>query len=163
MNQIKDGDYFNYSFKEFSTFGQHCRDMKCVARADQYGDIHLIDTFNYWPFKEGKEDTNIFTFEGLNREYSKYIKNYDKVEFEFICNLNGYEFIQEWEKDDYDDVVYVGYQCTKKWAKPKGTGVSNSALIKKYKDQLASAVYDKSSAESRIQWINEELNRLESK
>lgn len=163
MNSIKDGDYFTYSWKPGfgpSTDSYWCRDRRCVARADQHGDIVLIDTYNYWPFKDREYDTDIFTYEGLAREYSKYVTE-DKFDIEFICNLNDYEFIEEWEKDDYDNVVYVGYQCTKKWAKPKGAEVSNSALIKKHKDQLASAVYDKNAAESRIQWINDELNKLE--
>ena len=157
---IKDGDYFHYTFKEWTNHGHHCRDMKCVARAGRDGDIYLIDTFNYWPFKHGKAEKEIFTLEGLDREYSKYVKNDSKVELEFICNLNDYEYVESWEKDDYDGVVNVTYQCTKQWAKPKGAEVSKKALIAKYQEQMRTAEYEKSTAIARIKWIKEELARL---
>lgn len=118
---IKDGDYFSYSCKPnlgTSSDPYWCRDRRCVARTDKHGDTVLIDTYNYWPFNDkGKEDTNIFTHDGLAREYSKYI-DVERFDLEFICNLNDYEFVHEYAKDDYEGVVFVGYQCTKKWAKP---------------------------------------------
>lgn len=160
MTNVKDGDYFHYGFKEWTNFGHHCRDMKCVARADQHGDVYLIDTYNYWPFNGGKKDENIFTLEGLDREYSKYVKNDGKVEFEFICNLNDYEYVESWEKEDYDGVVNVTYQCTKQWAKPRGSGVSSRAMIAKYQEQLRTAEYEKTAAIARIKWIEEELEKL---
>lgn len=159
---IKDGDYFSYSWKPglgptYDTYW--CRDRRCVARTDKHGDIVLIDTFNYWPFKDGKEDTNIFTHEGLAREYSKYI-DVERFDLEFICNLNDYEFVHEYAKDDYEGVVFVGYQCTKKWAKPKGSEVSKAAVLKKLEAQLQRAHEDLRSAEWTITRINEQIEEI---
>lgn len=163
MIQIKDGDYFQYSWKSNlgpSSDPYWCRDRRCVARTDKHGDIVLIDTYNYWPFKDGKGDTNIFTHEGLSREYSKYIDE-ERFDLEFICNLNDYEFVHEYTKDDYEGVVFVGYQCTKKWAKPKGSGVSKAAVLKKLEAQLQRAHEDLRSAEWTIARINEQIEELQ--
>lgn len=160
--EIKDGDYFQYSWKPNlgpSSDPYWCRDRRCVARTDKHGDIVLIDTHNYWPFKDGKEDTTIFTHEGLAREYSKYI-DVERFDLEFICNLNDYEFVHEYAKDDYEGVVFVGYQCTKKWAKPKGSGVSKVAVLKKLEAQLQRAHEDLRSAEWTITRINEQIEEL---
>ncbi len=162
MTNIKDGDYFQYTWKASlgpSSDPYWCRDRKCVARTDNHGDIVLIDTYNYWPFKDGKEDTNIFTHEGLAREYSKYI-DVERFDLDFICNLNDYEFVHEYAKDDYEGVVFVGYQCTKKWAKPKGSGVSKTAVLKKLEAQLQRAHEDLRSAEWTITRINEQIEEL---
>lgn len=160
--QIKDGDYFHYSWKLNlgpSSDPYWCRDRRAVARTDKHGDIVLIDTYNYWPYKDGKEDTDIFTYEGLSREYSKYI-NTEPVDLEFICNLNDYEFVHEYAKDDYEGVVFVGYQCTKKWAKPKGSEVSKTAVLKKLEAQLQRAHEDLRSAEWIITRINEQIEEM---
>ena len=162
MNQIKDGDYFSYSWKPNlgpSSDTYWCRDRKCVGRTDKHGDIVLIDTYNYWPFRDGKEDTNIFTHDGLAREYSKYI-DVNRFDLEFICNLNDYEFVHEYAKDDYEGVVFVGYQCTKKWAKPKGSDVSKKAVLKKLEAQLQRAHEDLRSAEWTVTRINEQIEEL---
>lgn len=163
MTQIKDGDYFQYTWKPNlgpASDPYWCRDRKCVARTDKHGDIVLIDTYNYWPFNnKGKEDTNIFTHEGLAREYSKYI-DVERFDLEFICNLNDYEFLNEYAKDDYEGVVFVGYQCTKKWAKPKGNSVSKAAVLKKLESQLQRAHEDLRSAEWNITRINEQIEEM---
>ena len=163
MIEIKDGDYFQYSWKSNigpSSDPYWCRDRRCVARTDKHGDTVLIDTYNYWPFNDkGKEDTNIFTHEGLAREYSKYI-DVERFDLEFICNLNDYEFVHEYAKDDYEGVVFVGYQCTKKWAKPKGSSVSNSMILNKLikeRDQLVSDIEYK---QWRISQLNEQIGDL---
>lgn len=160
---IKDGDYFQYSWKTNlgpSSDPYWCRDRRCVARTDKHGDIVLIDTYNYWPFNDkGKEDTNIFTHEGLSREYSKYI-DVERFDLEFICNLNDYEFVHEYAKDDYEGVVFVGYQCTKKWAKPKGSEISKAAVLKKLEAQLQRAHEDLRSAEWTVTRINEQIEEL---
>jgi hypothetical protein len=159
---IKDGDYFSYSWKPSlgpSSDSYWCRDRKCVARTNSHGDIVLIDTYNYWPFKDGKEDTTIFTHEGLAREYSKYI-DIERFDLDFICNLNDYEFVHEYAKNDYEGVVFVGYQCTKKWAKPKGNDVSKAAVLKKLEAQLQRTHEDLRSAERTITRINEQIEEL---
>lgn len=159
--EIKDGDYFSYSWKSGlgpSSDPYWCRDRRCVARESGLG-IVLIDTYNYWPFEDGKEDTNIFTHDGLAREYSKYI-DVNRFDLEFICNLSDYEFVHEYSKDDYEGVVFVGYQCTKKWAKLKGSEVSKAAVLKKLEAQLQRAHEDLRSAERTITWINEQIEGL---
>lgn len=164
MNQIKDGDYFSYSWKSGlgpSTDPYWYRDRKCVARTDNTGDIVLIDTYNYWPFNDkGKEDTNIFTHEGLAREYSKYI-DVNRFDLEFICNLNDYEFIHEYAKDDYEGVVFVGYQCTKKWAVPKGSEASRAAVLKKYVEEYNELLSQKKYIESRLLSLSDKIEELE--
>lgn len=160
--EIKDGDYFSYSWKAKlgpSSDPYWCRDCRCVARTDNYGDIVLIDTYNYWPFKDGKEDTDIFTHEGLSREYSKYI-DVGRFDLEFICNLNDYEFVHEYAKDDYEGVVFVGYQCTKKWAKPKGSEVSNSMVLKRLIAERDSLTDEIQYKQSRIERLNEQIGEM---
>ncbi len=159
---IKDGDYFHYSWKPNlgpSSDPYWCRDRKCVARTDRDGKFSIIDTFNYWPFKDGKEDTNIFTHEGLAREYSKYI-DVERFDLEFICNLNDYEFVHEYSKDDYEGVVFVGYQCTKKWAKPKGSEVSKSMVLKKLINECDQLVSDVEYKQWRISQLNEQIGEM---
>lgn len=166
MNQIKEGDYFHYSWKSGLgplTDPYWCRDGRCVARTDSTGIIWMIDTYNYWPFKDGgKEDTDIFTYEGLNREYSKYV-NTERFDLEFICNLNDYEFIHEYAKDDYEGVVFVGYQCTKKWAVPKGSEVSKTALLKKYVKEYNDLLSQKEYIDSRLLSLSDKIDELEGK
>lgn len=159
---IKDGDYFSYTWKVGKgpkSDPYWCRDGRAVARTDINGDIWLIDTYNYWPYKDSVEDKNIFTHDGLAREYSKYI-DVGRFDLEFICNLNDYEFIHEYAKDDYEGVVFVGYQCTKKWAKPKGSSVSKAAVLKKLEAQLQRAHEDLRSAEWTITRINEQIEEF---
>lgn len=164
MKDIKDGDYFSYSWKSGlgpSSDPYWCRDRKCVARTDNTGDTVLIDTYNYWPFNDkGKEETNIFTHKGLAREYSKYT-DVERFNLEFICNLNDYEFVHEYAKDDYEGVVFVGYQCTKKWAKPKGSEVSNAALLKKYVKEYNDLLSQKEYIESRLLSLSDKIDELE--
>lgn len=159
---MKDGDYFNYSWKVGkgpSSDSYHCRDRRCVARTDNHGDIVLIDTYNYWPFKDGKEDTNIFTHEGLAREYSKYI-DVERFDLEFICNLNDYEFVHEYAKDDYEGVVFVGYQCTKKWAKLKGSGVSKNMVLKKMITERYNLLDEIQYKQSRVEQLNRQIGGM---
>lgn len=164
MTDIKDGDYFSYSWKAGlgpSSDSYWCRDRRCVARTDSHGDIVLIDTFNYWPFKEGKLDTNIFTHDGLAREYSKYV-DLGRFDLEFICNLNDYEFVHEYAKDDYEGVVFVGYQCTKLWAKPKGSEISSSAVLNKYVKEYNELLSQKEYIESRLLSLSDKIDELDS-
>lgn len=162
--EIKDGDYFSYSWKVGkgpNTDPYWCRDGRCVARQDEDGKIRLIDTFNYWPFTGRDYTKEIFTYEGLSREYSKYL-DLDRFDLEFICNLNDYEYVKEYDKDDYEGVIFVGYQCTKLWAKPKGSQKSNKAIMAKLEDQLAYYKENKRSAEVNIEWVERQIQDLKS-
>lgn len=159
---IKDGDYFNYSWKIGrgpSSDSYWCRDRRCVARDDGNGGILIIDTYNYWPFKDGQLNEDIFTLEGLDREYSKYIDT-EAFDLEFICNLNDYMFIAEYDKEDYDEVVFVGYQCTKKWAVLKGANKSKTAMIRKFEYKLEQAECDKRSAEWEIEYCKKKIAEI---
>lgn len=162
MKEIKDGDYFSYSWKEGlgpSIDPYWCCDQRCVARTDKFGDIVLVDTFNYWPFKDGQKDSNIFTIEGLVREYSKYV-NTESFDINLICNLNDYEFVHEYAKDDYEGVVNVSYQCTKQWAKPKGSEVSKAAVLKKLLKQRGDAQDEKDYLERKIERLDKEIEEI---
>jgi hypothetical protein len=160
---IKDGYYFSYSWKSGkgpSTDPYWCMDRRCVARQTADGEIVLIDTHNYWPYDNGKKVEEIFTFKGLDREYSNYI-NQESFDLEYICNLNEYKFVPEYDKDDYDETIYVGYQCTKQWAIPKEAKKSRSAILKKLQAKLDEAEYDRESAERRIAFYKSEIKELE--
>lgn len=161
MNNIKDGDFFSYTWKTGkgpSNDPYWCRDRRCVARTGEHGELYLIDTFNYWPYVNGKEDTDIFTYEGLSWEYFKYV-NINLVDLELICNLNDYEFVN-YDKEDYEGVIFVGYQCTQKWAKPKGSVKSDTAIRAKLYKELANEIANHEQAAWRIQQINIELSKL---
>lgn len=156
---IKDGDFFGYSWKIGCgpiSDSYWCRDARCVARTNNQGDIVLIDTYNYWPYKGSQEDTNIFTYEGLCRDYSKRL-DIEKFDLTFICNLNDYEFVKEYKKDDYDGVVFVGYQCERKWAIPKGSSPSNKAIREKLQREMAKLISEHEYAAYRIGQIRKEL------
>lgn len=161
--EIKEGDYFSYCWneKEFSAWSDPywCRDRRCVATLNKEGKIELIDTFNYWPYDGGELEKEIFTRKGLAREYSRYVDP-SKVELTFICNLSNYEFVSEYNKDDYDDVVYVGYQLTKRWAILKGSEKSKSAILSKLHDRLADYESKKQSAEWGIERTLREIEEL---
>ena len=156
MNSIKDGDVFRWYYKDDIQYRARCpngtaywcMDNQCFATIRD-GATYLIDTY-----------LARYGCEYLGNETK--IVDIDRVDLEFICNLNKIEWINEYNIQDYDKVYNLSRQkhCYKNYAIDKGAQPSNSALIKKYKDQLASAVYDKNDAESRIQWINEELNKL---
>jgi len=164
MIDIKDGDYFQYSYKVGlgpSSDPYWCRDRRCVARFDEFGDIVLVDTFDYWPFKDKEYDKEIFTYQGLTKNnYIKYI-NTHSFDLEFICNLNDYEYVNSYEKDDYENVIYVGYQCEKLWAMPKGQGKSKTAILKKLEVQLEKAYSDQRSAQLNIEWITKQIEDLQ--
>lgn len=160
---IKDGDYFSYSWKDGkgpSTDPYWCRDGRCVACTNKEGHIYLIDTYNYWPFKEGQLEKSVFTRDGLDQEYSRFV-DLDKFDLDFICNLNDYELVSSHNKDDYDGVIFVGYQCTKRWAKPKGAVPSKTAILIKLQSQLAQYESEKRSAEWGIERVQKEIKEVE--
>jgi len=159
---IRDGDYFTYTWKAGlgpSTDPYWFRDGRCVARADKFGDIVLVDTFNYWPFKNKEYETEVFTYTGLARDYSNYV-NTESFDLKFICNLNDYEFVHEYAKDDYEGVVNVSYQCTKQWAKPKGSEISKAAVLKKLLKQRGDAQDEKNYLERKIERLDKQIEEL---
>lgn len=157
MTDIKDGDIFNWQYKNHLEYCEKhrgsgtaywCLDQQCFA-TERSGLIYLIDT--YW--------TN-YGAEYLGSETS-YVDP-DKVDLEFICNLNDIEFIENWEVEDYDTVYNLSRQkhCYKKYAIDKGAQPSKAAILKKLEGQLQRAHEDLRSAEWTITRINKQIEEL---
>lgn len=160
--EIKDGDYFSYSWKIGrgpSTDPYWCRDRRCVAKELECG-IVMFDTYNYCydycSYDEGSEE--IFSLEALDRDYTKIVDT-EAFDLEFICNLNDYEIIK-YDYEDYEGVLSCGYQCTKRYMKPKGSEKSNNMILEKLKRQLGEAEYQKKSAQWDIERITQQMEDL---
>jgi hypothetical protein len=152
---LREGDVFCWHYKNDEEYRkQHqqsgtaywCLDNKCVVV-----DGELQDT--YW---SGPKETQ---FRSNDR-----ILDIDKVDLEFICNVNDVEVIEKWQTEDYDKVYNLSYQkgCYKLFAIDKDAKPSNKALIAKWERKLEEAESDKRSAEFNIKWAKEELEKLKS-
>lgn len=150
MSELKEGDVYKWYYKDDLEYRRKCSggtaywcmDNRCIVRNGE-----LVDT--YW---DGVD---------LNRlsSNSSYL-NPDKVDLEFICNVNDVEFIKKYEIEDYDKVYNLSYQkgC---YAIDKGAQVSNEALKKKYINEYSKVLSEKEYAEHRLSWLDGELSRLE--
>lgn len=158
MNNIKDGDIFNWKYRNHTEYCEKlrgsgtaywCMDQQCYATIRD-GVTYLVDT--YWS-DYGSEYLG-------NRSR---ILDLDKVDLEFVCNLNEIEWISEYYIQDYDKVYNLSRQknCYKKYAIDKDAQPSNKALLAKYKRNLETAFYDKQSAEHRIETLIKDIAELE--
>jgi hypothetical protein len=149
---MKEGDVYKWYYKNDAEYRRNnsstaywCMDNRCIVRNGE-----LVDT--YW---DGVD---------LNRlsSNSSYL-NPDKVDLEFICNVNDLEFIKEYQIEDYDKVYNLSYQkgCYKLFAIDKGAKVSNKALHAKYARLLEEAQYQKRSAEWDIERYTKLIEELE--
>ena len=86
----------------------------------------------------------------------------DKVDIEFVCNLNDVRFIDKWQVEDFDKVYNLSRQkrCYPLYAVDKGAEVSNKALRTKYQGLLDKAHSDKRSAEYNIEYYSKLLKEL---
>lgn len=156
--EIRDGDIFNWQYKNHAEYCEKlrgsgtaywCMDQQCYATIRD-GVTYLVDT--YW---------SDYGSEYLGSEVR--ILELDKVDLEFVCNLNEIEWISEYYIQDYDKVYNLSRQknCYKKYAIDKGVQVSNGALKKKYLTEYNQLLSEKNYAENRIAWLDGELIRLE--
>ena len=153
MTELKEGDVYKWYYKDDLEYRRKCSggtaywcmDNKCIVRSGE-----LVDT--YW---DGVDLSRLSS-------NSKFL-NPDKVDLEFICNVNEVDFIQKWELEDYDRVYNLSHQkgCYPCYAIDKGAQVSNEALKKKYINEYSKVLSEKEYAERRLSWLDGELSRLD--
>ena len=140
---LREGDVYKWYYKNDAEYrakcvggtAYWCMDNLCVVK-----DGKLVDT--YW------DGVHLNKFSSGSA-----ILDPEKVDLEFVCNLNDVEFIKEYQIEDYDKVYNLSYQkgCYKVFAIDKGSQVSNKALRVKYSKLLEQAEYQKRSAEWDIE------------
>lgn len=149
---LREGDVYKWYYKNDAEYRRNntstaywCMDNSCIVRNGE-----LVDT--YW---DGVDLSRLSS-------NSSYL-NPDKVDLEFICNVNDVEFIKKYEIEDYDRVYNLSYQkgCYPCYAIDKGAQVSNEALKKKYINEYSKVLSEKEYAERRLSWLDGELSRLE--
>jgi hypothetical protein len=151
MTDLKEGNVYKWYYKNDAEYRRNnsstaywCMDNRCIVRNGE-----LVDT--YWS--------------GVDSEYPSSNSHYldaDKVDLEFICNVNDVEFIKKYEIEDYDKVYNLSYQkgCYPCYAIDKGAQVSNKALRTKYQGLLDKAHSDKRSAEYNIEYYSKLIEEL---
>lgn len=141
---MKEGDVYRWFYKDHDQYVQNnrstaywCMDNRCVVVDGQ-----LYDT--YWCYWD-KEGVKI----GSNCNWI----NPDKVDLEFICNINEIKYINERQLEDFDKVYNLSYQkgCCPVYAVDEGAQVSKKALRAKYHRLLGEAEYQKRSADWDIE------------
>lgn len=157
---IKDGDVFNWSWKECKSNGSDaywCMDGQCVAR-EVKGEILLFDT--YW-FNQWSNKDVLFCYDGFDRNNSKLL-NPDRVNLEFVCNANEVRQIDKGYSQDYDKVYNLSYQknCYPYYAVDKDAQPSNKAIIAKYERKIQKAQEAKRSAEWDIEYYSRLIQEL---
>lgn len=140
---MREGDIYKWYYKNDSEYrakcgggtAYWCMDNCCVVKSGE-----LVDT--YWAGVHPDRFSSNST-----------ILDPEKVDLEFICNLNDIEFIKEYQIEDYDKVYNLSHQkgCYKVFAIDKGAQVSKKALRAKYHKLLVEAEYQKRSAEWDIE------------
>lgn len=140
---MREGDIYKWYYKNDSEYRAKCgggTDYWCMDNQCVVVNGELVDT--YW---DGVR---------LDRLSSgSAILDPEKVDLEFVCNLNDIEFIKGYQIEDYDKVYNLSHQkgYCKVFAIDKGSQVSNKALRAKYSKLLEQAEYQKRSAEWDIE------------
>jgi hypothetical protein len=163
MSEIKEGDVFRWFYKNDEEYrAKHsgsgtaywCMDNQAVA-FNHSGNLVLVDT--YW---DGP-DYNLIRVS----DNTKFL-DIDKVDLEFVCNINDLQGLHSWEIEDYDKVYNLSYQkgsykvfATDLQAYQKGP--SKEAVLKKLQTQLQRAREDLRSAQWSITQIEKEIEDLE--
>lgn len=156
MTDIKDGDVFRWYYKDDSSYrakcpngtAYWCMDNQCFATIRD-GVIYLIDT--YWAH---------YGCEYIGKEVK--IVDVDRVDLEFICNLNEIEWISEYYTQDYDKVYNLSRQsrCYKHFAIDKGAQPSKSAILKKITAERDQLVRDVDHNQWRIKMLNAQIEEM---
>lgn len=158
MVNVKDGDIYTWKYKNDLEYCEKhrgsgtaywCLDQQCYATIRD-GVTYLVDT--YWS-DYGSEYLGNVTYVDI-----------DKVDLEFVCNLNDVEFIADYYVQDYDKVYNLSRQkhCYKKYAIDKGSEVSNKALLVKYVKEYNDLLSQKEYIESRLLSLSDKIDELES-
>ena len=118
---MKEGDVYRWYYKDDEEYRKRnpstaywCMDNQCVVK-----DGKLYDT--YWCF-------GLKAF-GPNCK----VLDVDKVDLEFVCNLDEVKFIPRLEADEYDEYYNLSYMngCKSCYAVDKGVTKSNEAIKRK--------------------------------
>ena len=150
---MNEGDVYHWHYKDHDQYVQNnsstaywCMDKQCVVVDGQ-----LYDT--YWCYWD-KEGVKI----GSNCNWI----DPDKVDLEFICNINEIKYINKWQLEDYDKVYNLSYQkgCCPVYAVDKDADVSKKALKNKYQRLLEESYQKKRSAEWDIERYTKEIEGL---
>lgn len=156
MTNIKDGDVFRWYYKDDSAYRSKCpngtaywcMDNQCFATIRD-GVTYLIDT--YWAH---------YGCEYIGNEVK--IVDIERVDLEFICNLNEIEWVSEYYIQDYDKVYNLSRQSRsyKHYAVDKGAQPSKAAILKKITAERDQLVRDVDHNQWRIKMLNEQIGEM---
>ena len=151
---MKEGDVYKWYYKDDLEYRRKCSggtaywcmDNRCIVRNGE-----LVDT--YWLYMDK---------ERIVESSSCHHLDIDKIDIEFVCNLNDVRFIDKWQVEDFDKVYNLSRQkrCYPLYAVDKGAEVSNKALRTKYQGLLDKAHSDKRSAEYNIEYYSKLIREL---
>lgn len=150
---MREGDVYRWYYKNDTLYRQKspstaywCMDNQAVVHNG-----NLIDT--YWLYMDKEQ---------IVESSSCLHLDINKVDLEFVCNLNDVRFIDKWQTEDYDKVYDLSYQkrCYPCYAIDKGAQISSKALRVKYSKLLEQAEYQKRSAEHDIEHYSKLLEDL---
>lgn len=154
--EIKDGNVFKWYYKDDAAYrakcpngtAYWCMDNQCFATIRD-GVTYLIDT--YWAH---------YGCEYIGNEVK--IVDVERVDLEFICNLNEIEWISEYYIQDYDKVYNLSRQsrCYKHYAIDKGAQPSKVAILKKITAERDQLVRDVGHNQWRIKMLNEQIGDM---
>lgn len=150
---MREGNIYKWYFKNDTEYrakcgggtAYWCMDNRCVVKNGE-----LVDT--YW------DGVNSL----LRTSSNSNILNPEKVDLEFICNLDDIEFIKEDQIEDYDRVYNLSHQkgCYRVFAIDKGSQVSKGALRAKYQRLVEKAESIKRCAEWDIEYYSKLIEEL---
>lgn len=148
---MKEGDVYRWYYKNDAEYRQKSpstaywfMDNQCIVRNGE-----LVDTY----------------YDGVDLMRLSSNSNYlnpDKVDLEFICNVNDVEFIKKWQIEDYDKIYNLSHQkgCYPCFAIDKGAQVSKKALHAKYQGLIEKAESTKRGAERDIEYYSKLVEEL---
>lgn len=148
---MKNGDVCRWYYKNDEEYRkQHpstaywCMDNLCV-----FVDGKLYDT--YWCY--GLEIFNS----------SCKVLDVDRVDLEFVCNLQNTKFIHKSEADEYDTVYNLSYMkgCKECYAVDKDATKSNEAIKRKILKKILDCRAEITYLERQIEWQEKQLEELE--
>jgi len=151
---MKNGDVFRWYFKNDTEYrAKHagsgtaywCLDNQCVY----WEGIGLVDT--YWSGLSGQYLSSHATILGE-----------EKIDLEFVCNLDDVEFIHKSETDEYDKVYNLSHQhgCYPHFAVDKGVGKSKKAILEKKRSEIRQAEDEIRYLQNKVKWLTEEIEEL---
>lgn len=151
---MKNGDVFRWYYKNDIEYRQKhigsgtaywCLDNQCVY----WEGTGLVDT--YWSGLSGQYLSSHAT-----------ILDEEKIDLEFVCNLDDVEFIHKSKTDEYDKVYNLSHQqsCRPHFAVDKGVCKSKKAILTKKERELADVKGEIEYLQRKVVWLTEEIATL---